>query len=270
MLRAVTFDYWQTLVAERPGGMRDVRLRLWAEELARVGQPRTAEDLDDAFVANWTMFDERWLANTGQWGAVETVDFVGERLALSFEDGLRDRLIDTFRIVAERADLVTAPNLEPCLRALQGAGLRLGIVCDVGLTAGAVLRERLEAFGLLGYFDAWSFSDETGWFKPAAEAFGPALSGLGVEPGDAAHVGDNDRTDIAGALRSRDGRGPLPRAAARRPTGSTSRCRAPAPTTSSTTTPSCPPPSGSDVPRLTEPGARPLFLRRVVRRSTDG
>ncbi|HYJ61898.1 MAG TPA: HAD family hydrolase [Actinomycetota bacterium] len=200
MLRAVTFDYWQTLVAERPGGMRDVRLRLWAEELARVGQPRTAEDLDDAFVANWTMFDERWLANTGQWGAVETVDFVGERLALSFEDGLRERLIDTFRIVAERADLVTAPNLEPCLRALRDAGLRLGIVCDVGLTAGVVLRERLEAFGLLSYFDAWSFSDETGWFKPAAESFWPALSGLGVEPGDAAHVGDNDRTDIAGAL----------------------------------------------------------------------
>ena len=75
----------------------------------------------------------------------------------------------------------------------------LGIVCDVGLTDSATLRRRLEGFGLLGFFDAWSFSDETGWFKPAAEAFEPALAGLGVDPADAAHVGDNERADVAGA-----------------------------------------------------------------------
>ena len=151
-------------------------------------------------IENWAMFDERWLANTGQWGAVETVDFVGERLGLRYEDGLRDRLLDTFRIAAERADLTVAPNLEACLRTLRDAGLRIGIVCDVGLTAAPVLRDRLETFGLLRYFDSWSFSDETGCFKPAPEAFRRALDGMEVEPADAAHVGDLDRTDVAGAL----------------------------------------------------------------------
>jgi FMN phosphatase YigB (HAD superfamily) len=48
-------------------------------------------------------------------------------------------------------------------------------------------------------FDTWSFSDETGWFKPAAEAFVPALQGLGVEAAETAHVGDSRRTDVAGA-----------------------------------------------------------------------
>jgi putative hydrolase of the HAD superfamily len=200
-LRAVTFDFWQTLVAEQPGGMRDVRTELWLAELEGAGQSRAREDLDAAFEENWERFDERWLANTGQWGAVETVDFVGDRLGLTFEDGLRDRLIDSFRIVAQRAELVTAPNLEPCLRTLRAAGLRLGIVCDVGLTGAPVLRDLLDARGLLGYFEAWSFSDETGWFKPAPEAFLPALEGLGVtDPSHAAHVGDNRRTDAAGAL----------------------------------------------------------------------
>jgi putative hydrolase of the HAD superfamily len=199
MLRAVTFDFWQTLVAEQPGGMREVRLALWSEELALAGQSRPAADLDEAFEANWAEFNERWETNTGQWGAIETVDFVGARLGLSFDDGLRDRLIASFRTVAERSDLMVAPNLEECLRTLRDAGLRIGIVCDVGLTAAPVLRDRLSAFGLLDAFDAWAFSDETGWFKPAAEAFRPALDGLGVEPADAAHIGDNDRTDIAGA-----------------------------------------------------------------------
>jgi putative hydrolase of the HAD superfamily len=201
-LRAVTFDFWQTLVAEQPGGMRDVRTELWLAELEGAGQSRAREDLDAAFEENWARFDERWLANTGQWGAVETVDFVGDRLGLTLEDGLRDRLIDSFRIVAERAELVTAPNLEPCLRTLRAAGLRLGIVCDVGLTGAPVLRDLLDARGLLGYFEAWSFSDETGWFKPAEEAFRPVLDGLGVEPAEAAHVGDNERTDIVGAVAS--------------------------------------------------------------------
>ncbi len=54
---------------------------------------------------------------------------------------------------------------------------------------------------MLDRFAAWAFSDETGWFKPAPEAFEPALRALGVtDPTRVAHVGDNRRTDVAGAL----------------------------------------------------------------------
>jgi putative hydrolase of the HAD superfamily len=78
-------------------------------------------------------------------------------------------------------------------------GIRLGIVCDVGLTDSQILRRRLAWFGVLDSFDAFAFSDETGWFKPAPGAFEPALAGLGVTPDETAHVGDNERTDVAGA-----------------------------------------------------------------------
>src|SRR4029434_2234803 len=71
----------------------------------------------------------------------------------------------------------------------------------VGLTPSPTLRDRLTGFGLLRWFDGWSFSDETGWFKPAPAAFLPALEALDVsDPTAAAHVGDNRRTDVAGAL----------------------------------------------------------------------
>ena len=72
-------------------------------------------------------------------------------------------------------------------------------MCDVGLTSSSTLRARLDRLGVLDAFDAWSFSDETGVFKPAPEAFRAALDPLGVDPRDAAHIGDNERTDIAGA-----------------------------------------------------------------------
>ncbi len=198
-IRAVTFDYWQTLVAERRGHMRELQIDRWVATLTEAGQPRAREGLEAAFGENWDVFEERWRTLGGQWGAPKTVDFVGERLGLRFDDGLRDTLIDGFRVVGELAELTPAPHLEHCLRTLRAAGLRIGIVCDVGLTAAPTLRHRLAGFGLLGYFDAWAFSDETGWFKPAAEAFMPALEGLGVAPHEAAHVGDNERTDVTGA-----------------------------------------------------------------------
>jgi len=199
MIRAVTFDFWQTLMSERRGHMRELQIARWVDLLAKAGQPRGRAELEDAFAENWRVFEDRWHANGGTWGAAQAVDLVGERMGLEFADGLRDSLIDGFRVVGERAELMPAPGIEDCLLRLRAAGVRLGIVCDVGLTASPTLRFRLDGFGLLEYFDAWAFSDETGWFKPAAEAFEPALQGLGVEPREAAHVGDNGRTDVAGA-----------------------------------------------------------------------
>jgi putative hydrolase of the HAD superfamily len=198
-LRAVTFDYWQTLVSERRGEMRDLQIARWEQLLADAGQPRSAAQLAEAFATNWQIFEARWRTNSGPYGAAQTVAFVGELLGIELVDGLRAALEDGFRVVGETAPLLPAPGVEGCLASLRDAGIRLGIVCDVGLTASPVLRGRLEGFGLLRYFDAWSFSDETGWFKPAAEAFAPALDGLGVSPAEAAHIGDNERTDVAGA-----------------------------------------------------------------------
>ena len=86
------------------------------------------------------------------------------------------------------------------MRDLKDAGVRIGIVCDVGMTASPTLRERLDMFGVLRYFDHWSFSDEVGCFKPWPAVFEHALAGLGVDdPSSAAHVGDSLRTDVAGA-----------------------------------------------------------------------
>ncbi|MEP6759113.1 MAG: HAD family hydrolase [Actinomycetota bacterium] len=197
--RAVTFDYWQTLVSERHGEMRAMQIDRWIATLSKAAQPRTREELEDAFAANWVVFEDRWRANAGPWGPTESVDLVGRRLDLTLTDGLRGELVENFRIVGEVAELHPAPGVHECLTSLQEAGCALGIVCDVGLTGSVTLRARLERFGLLSFFDAWSFSDETGWFKPAAEAFRPALDGLGVAPADAAHIGDNERTDVAGA-----------------------------------------------------------------------
>ena len=93
-----------------------------------------------------------------------------------------------------------APNIEACLERLAAADVRIGIICDVGMTPSPALRGYLDHHGLLGYFDHWSFSDEVGWYKPDPRMFAHAAAGLGEpDPGRTAHVGDLLRTDVAGA-----------------------------------------------------------------------
>jgi len=198
-VRAVTFDFWHTLVAEHPGTMRAMQLDRWERLLARAGHARERRELETAFAKNWQRFEEHWWANTGQYTPTDSVRCITNELSVDPSEELRAELIDSYRVVGETAELAVAPGLETCLHALRAAGVRMGIVCDVGLTSSSTLRARLDRLGVLDAFDAWSFSDETGVFKPAPEAFRAALDPLGVDPRDAAHIGDNERTDIAGA-----------------------------------------------------------------------
>ncbi len=183
--------------------MRRLQIDRFAATLDEAGRHVPGDELASAFDANWERFEERWIANTGQYTPADTVEFVAERIGLALDDALRTRLVDGFREVGERVPLELAEGITDVLETLRSAGLRIAIVCDVGLTPSPTLRDRLERFGVLDSFDAWAFSDETGWFKPAPEAFAPALAavGLGIDDGPAvAHVGDNPRTDVAGAL----------------------------------------------------------------------
>ena len=83
---------------------------------------------------------------------------------------------------------------------LDDAGLRIGIICDVGLTPSPTLRRYLDHHGLLGYFDHWSFSDEVGAFKPDPADLRPRRHRARfAEPSRIAHVGDLRRTDVAGS-----------------------------------------------------------------------
>ena len=201
-IRAVTFDFWDTIVAAVVGsgdGMRRLQIERFAGTVEAAGRAVPPGQLADAFDANWARFEERWVANAGQHTPADSVDLIAAHVGLDPEPALRDDLIDGFRQVGEQVPLATGTGIEPALRSLRAAGIRTGIVCDVGLTPSPTLRRRLDELGLLVMFDAWAFSDESGWFKPAAEAFEPALVGLGVDATATAHVGDSRRTDVAGA-----------------------------------------------------------------------
>lgn len=198
---AVTFDFWNTLLHEQPGQLRGMRVEAWETRLRAAGEPVERVLLEGAIDASWGVFNQAWHDNR-QYSARDAVSFVLESLGLvSLTDALREDLVAVFVDVGEEARLEVTPGAVEAITALDAAGVRLGIICDVGMTPSTVLRRHLDRHGLLAAFDHWSFSDEVGAYKPDAVIFAHALEGLGgVRPQDAVHVGDLRRTDIAGAL----------------------------------------------------------------------
>lgn len=196
-IRAVTFDFWNTIAVEPvPGSMRDARQAAVLEACRERGLEMDADHLAGHVAEVIRNRERAWTEG------VHVSPTEGARqlvAALGLEPAAGEAVAEAFLGAGRGAELGLAPDIGPTLERLRAAGLALGIVCDAGFTGGAILRDFLASQNLLGHFSGWGFSDEVGAYKPAPEIFEAALGMLGAEPGAAVHVGDLRRTDVAGA-----------------------------------------------------------------------
>lgn len=196
---AVTFDYWDTLVCVGGDDVQERRKATWLEMLVEAGLDISIEDLDRIFASGWEVFQGRWRSNEPA-TAREICEAMFEMLDVVVPGDLAGRLVEVIERGSDPELVPLTPNIEGTLRALDDAGVRLGIICDVGMTPSRRLREYLQHHGVLRHFAHWSFSDEVGVYKPHRLIFEHALAGLEVQdPAAAVHVGDLRRTDVAGA-----------------------------------------------------------------------
>jgi FMN phosphatase YigB (HAD superfamily) len=207
-VEAVTFDYWNTLCCEPPGGhLRGRRLEAMSQVLVDAGVGSAGVVLPvlaAGYDAAWHRWNEAWRANR-QLSGVDATHAIADAVERHFAavagvSAVRNDLLAAFAGQGDCAELNLVDGAADALAALTERGVRLGIVCDVGFTASPALLRHLERHGVLGYFHHWSFSDEVGVYKPDRRIFEHALAGLGdPDPGRCAHVGDRRRTDVAGA-----------------------------------------------------------------------
>jgi putative hydrolase of the HAD superfamily len=198
----LTFDYWDTIfvaasvperVQERQGILRQMLLDIGREvpetELTRLYKASAAEA-------------ERWWRE--------------EHRGYSTEDRIRWLLAqlaierpETCEHIARAVDAVDQSLIDHPPELIDGAaeGLqmlarhyRLAIVSDTGFATGRAQDRLLELSGLRELFTATVYSMDVGHSKPRPEPFLTALTSLGAEPAKALHVGDIERTDVAGAL----------------------------------------------------------------------
>ncbi len=196
-LQAVTFDFWQTIAREpQKALLHPKRVTLWADIL---GGRHPSERIDEVLRRIGRHREGLW--RRGEiLHAAEAAALAAAELDPDIDEETTQALVDAFVRSGEGIELELTPGVADALRELDGLGLRLGIVCDVGFTSGEQLRDVLARAGILGHFDGWAFSDEVGAFKPDARIFHHALREIGgVAPDATAHIGDLRRTDIAGA-----------------------------------------------------------------------
>lgn len=195
-IKAVTFDFWNTIACEPPGTMSEARRRAVAAACEACDVEVEAELLATSLEEVASSYHRSWSVGT-HFHPREGAEMLVR--ALGAEGAAREMVAEAFLTAGRGASLDLSPDIRPCLAALDEREIRLGIVCDVGFTGGELLRDFLDREGLLGRFSGWAFSDEVGHYKPSPQIFEAALDALGAQPAEAVHVGDLRRTDVAGA-----------------------------------------------------------------------
>jgi putative hydrolase of the HAD superfamily len=197
-LRGVTFDFWNTLFVPESGV--PLRIEAAAQAVAGLGFAHDAEAVRIALEAAGALHTEAWRRGE-QYGAPFLVAELDRRLGLNLDPTERERLQEVIEDPGPSASRRPFADVGAVLADLHERGFRLGVVSDTGWSPGRVLRRHLEAAGLLRYFEpeGLAFSNEVGVPKPDPRMFERALAGIGVDPFEAAHVGDLKFTDVAGA-----------------------------------------------------------------------
>ncbi|MFQ6016811.1 MAG: HAD family hydrolase [Kiloniellaceae bacterium] len=206
MIKAVTFDLWDTIVyddTDEPKraarGLRskkeERRHLVWAalDRIEPIDKARVALAYDVADTA----FDKVWREQHVTWTIAERLRVVLNGLERSLPEA-------DFAAVLRAHETM---EVEICPDAIEGiqealadlsARYKLGIVSDAIVTPGAALRTLLAQHGLEGYFSGFAFSDEVGRAKPHRAMFESAAAQLGVGFPEMVHVGDRESNDIKG------------------------------------------------------------------------
>ena len=205
MLKAVTFDLWQTLILDRPEGLRQARagrVQGIHDILVRHGHAVHRDDVERAYDAVGEHLEALWTTqrDVGSRGQVRILlECLRLDGAVTGDDRIMGALDDAYCLPILSALPVANTGARETLEALSARGVRLALICNTGRTPGNMLRIVLERLGLVHLLSVLTFSDEVGLRKPHPEIFLRTLAALEVPPSSAAHVGDDVTTDIAGA-----------------------------------------------------------------------
>ncbi|HXX72961.1 MAG TPA: HAD-IA family hydrolase [Candidatus Acidoferrales bacterium] len=202
--RCVTFDLWDTLIYDTPqddearGRSRYVAMH---SVLAERGVKLSVEDLKRGYEESAFKFQDVWNRND----EVPIIDQIRTIVELAAEDAVT--LDPSWKQSLEKAYidpiLSIPPKLNPegpaTLQAVRNRGYKIGLISNTGRSPGSALRQLLEAYGILKYFDATVFSNEVMRRKPDRLIFDHTARMLGAPNELVVHVGDNPESDFWGA-----------------------------------------------------------------------
>jgi putative hydrolase of the HAD superfamily len=196
MTKAVFFDVGNTLLFPHPSVSEVCR-----QVLLDAGHVRDLNAIDEYMPLVDAYYEDRYREDDTFWtDEGETNDvWVGMYSLLARKLGLDEDAEELARRVYEefgRADRWRAyDDVLPALMRLKERGHRLGIISNWDRRLAGLL----DGLGIAGLLDTIVSSAEVGLHKPDPRIFQLACDRVGVQPGEAVHVGDHHYADILGA-----------------------------------------------------------------------
>ena len=198
MIKAVTYDLWNTLVHNRNYG--EFRLPALKRTLRDHGYFFEDAVVDDAYLGGFR--HSGVVIRSENHRHVETAEIVGEvlRLLEVKDEGVLNELVPMY----EDSFLCDPPRLkEGVFEALEFTRrYMVGLVSVTGVSPGRHVRGVLSSHGIIDYFDALIFSDEVKWVKPSVKLFQSVVQAFDMAPEDIVHIGDSMKGDVVGAKKS--------------------------------------------------------------------
>ena len=206
MIKAVTFDLWDTIIHDdsdepkrKATGLRskkEERRHLLWEALNEI-EPTDKAAVSLAYDTADAGFNLTWRELSINWRLEQRLRVVLNGLGRNLPQQAFERLLE--RTGAMEGEIARDP-IEGIHNALADLSERyaLCVVSDAIVTPGTNLRRLLEKYDLARFFQGFAFSDEVGHSKPHPAMFEAAARQLGVEIGEMVHIGDRDHNDVKG------------------------------------------------------------------------
>ncbi len=200
MLKAITFDFWQTLYADSDKNWRKrqaIRVKRCHAYLESRGYTCTLTDVECGLEAAYNLVSSLWYQHKGI-SVKRCMQRFADVLEIRLEEVELDQLIENLGAAFLETPPIMIAHVKPIVSRLS-ENYPLGIISDSALTPGSFVRKLMARDGILQFFTAFTFSDETDYTKPQVVQFHSTLAALNAEPAEALHIGDIFRTDIVGA-----------------------------------------------------------------------
>lgn len=199
MLKAITFDFWDTLYKiPKHEGVFKHRVAVFQEALRATGHEVDTESIREAFYDCWQYANHYQIECGLDLTPRGHLEFVLRQLGIDL--GMADwkKAYQAYTTIRRECPPPLNDGVREVLPVL-ASRYKLGVICNTGVSPGILLRELMQKDGILDYFTVTVFSDEVRWAKPNIKIFEHTLEKLGVLGSEAAHVGDNSATDVVGA-----------------------------------------------------------------------
>lgn len=199
---AISLDYWDTLF---DGSTLPARKERRQAALRQMLRNLECDVPDEEFVTLYRAAaaeaDRWWREEHRGYTADERIRWMLARLNVTRSQNC-EHVAAAVRAVDDSL-LEFPPQLLPgaaeSVRAL-AERFPLAILSDTGFASSAAQDALLAREGLLDLFTARIYSMDIGHAKPRREPFEACTQALGREPETIIHIGDNERTDVRGAL----------------------------------------------------------------------